>query len=47
MHKSRQLMEEARKIGVQGYIVKAEANQSLVAAIAAVMGSQTFFPSEF
>jgi DNA-binding NarL/FixJ family response regulator len=47
MHKSRQLMEEARKIGVQGYIVKAEARQSLVAAIAAVMQSQTFFPSEF
>jgi DNA-binding NarL/FixJ family response regulator len=47
MHKSRQLMEEARKIGVQGYIVKAEASQSLVAAMAALKRSQTFFPSEF
>ena len=47
MHKSRQLMEEARKIGVQGYVVKAEAGQSLGSAIAAVMQSQTFFPTEF
>jgi DNA-binding NarL/FixJ family response regulator len=44
MHKSRQLMEEARKIGVRGYVVKAEAGQSLGTA---VMQSQTFFPTEF
>jgi DNA-binding NarL/FixJ family response regulator len=47
MHKSRQLMEEARKIGVRGYVVKAEAGQSLGSAITAVMQSQTFFPTEF
>jgi DNA-binding NarL/FixJ family response regulator len=47
MHKSRQLMEEARKIGVRGYVVKAEAGQSLSSAVAAVMQSQTFFPTEF
>jgi DNA-binding NarL/FixJ family response regulator len=47
MHKSRQLMEEARKIGVHGYVVKADAGQSLSSAIAAVMQSQTFFPTEF
>jgi len=47
MHKSRQLMEEARKIGVRGYVVKAEAGQSLSSAITAVMQSQTFFPTEF
>ena len=47
MHKSRQLMEEARKIGVRGYVVKAEAGQSLGSAISAVMQSQTFFPTEF
>jgi len=47
MHKSRQLMEEARKIGVRGYVVKAEAGQSLSSAVSAVMHSQTFFPSEF
>jgi DNA-binding NarL/FixJ family response regulator len=47
MHKSRQLMEEARKIGVQGYVVKADAGQSLGSAVAAIMQSQTFFPTEF
>ena len=47
MHKSRQLMEEARKIGVQGYVVKADAGQSLGSAVAAIMQRQTFFPTEF
>lgn len=47
MHKSRQLMEEARKIGVRGYVVKADAAQSLSSAITAVLQSQTFFPTEF
>ena len=47
MHKSRQLMEEARKIGVRGYVVTAEAGQSLGSAVTAVMQSQTFFPTEF
>jgi DNA-binding NarL/FixJ family response regulator len=47
MHKSRQLMEEARKIGVRGYVVKAEAGHSLSSAVSAVMQSQTFFPTEF
>jgi DNA-binding NarL/FixJ family response regulator len=39
MHKSRQLMEEARRIGVQGYVVKAEAGQSLGSAVSAIMGN--------
>jgi two-component system, NarL family, nitrate/nitrite response regulator NarL len=47
MHKSKQLMEEAKKIGVRGYVVKAEAGQSLVTAVNAVLQSQTFFPTEF
>jgi DNA-binding NarL/FixJ family response regulator len=47
MHKSRQLMEEAQKIGVRGYVVKAEAGQDLVSAVKAVLQSQTFFPTAF
>jgi two-component system, NarL family, nitrate/nitrite response regulator NarL len=47
MHKSRQLMEEAQKIGVHGYVVKAEAGQSLVNAVTALLQHQTFFPTEF
>jgi DNA-binding NarL/FixJ family response regulator len=46
MHKSKQLMEEALKIGVRGYVVKAEAGQSLVAAARALLQSKTFFPAE-
>jgi two-component system, NarL family, nitrate/nitrite response regulator NarL len=47
MHKSRQLMEEAQKIGVQGYVVKAEAGQNLVPAANAALQHETFFPTEF
>lgn len=47
MHKSRQLMEEAQKIGVSGYVVKAEAGQNLVTAVNAILQRQTFFPTEF
>lgn len=47
MHKSRQLMEEAQKIGVQGYVVKGEAGQNLASAVTALMQHQTFFPTEF
>ena len=43
MHKSRQLMEEALKIGVQGYVVKGEAGQNLASAVTALMRRQTFF----
>ena len=47
MHKSRQLMEEAQKIGVQGYVVKGEAGQSLASAVTALMQRRTFFPTDF
>ena len=35
------------ELGVRGYVVKAEAGQSLGSAVIAVMQSQTFFPTEF
>jgi DNA-binding NarL/FixJ family response regulator len=47
VHKSRQLMQEAQKIGVQGYVTKAEASQTLLHAVDAVLQKRTFFPSEF
>jgi two-component system, NarL family, response regulator NreC len=47
MHKSRQLMEEAQKVGAQGYVVKGEAGHSLMSAVMALMQHQTFFPTEF
>jgi DNA-binding NarL/FixJ family response regulator len=47
MHKSRQLMEEAQKIGVRGYVVKGEAGSNLASAVTALMQRQTFFPTDF
>ena len=44
VHKSRQLMEEARKIGVQGYVTKGEAVQKLIQALETVRQNGTFFP---
>ena len=40
-------MEEARRIGVQGYVVKAEAGQSLGSVVCAIMQRETFFPADF
>lgn len=44
MHESREMMEEARKIGAQGYVTKQEAGRSLLDAIDALALSLTFFP---
>ena len=46
MHKSRQLMEEAQKIGVRGYVVKGEAGQTLESAVTALTQNRTFFPTD-
>lgn len=47
VHKSRQLMKEAQEIGVQGYVTKEEASQTLIKAAVTVLNKLTFFPSEF
>ena len=44
MHNSRQLVEEARKIGVQGYVSKMYLEEQLVNAAQAVLDDETFFP---
>jgi DNA-binding NarL/FixJ family response regulator len=46
VHKSRQLMEEARKVGVRGYVTKGEAVQKLVQAVDAVLQDRTYFPDD-
>lgn len=46
VHKSKQLMEEAKKIGVRGYVTKGDAGQNLIIAAEAVLQNQTFFPPE-
>jgi DNA-binding NarL/FixJ family response regulator len=44
MHESNQLIEEARKIGVQGYVTKTEAASTLLLAVDALLHKQDFFP---
>src|ERR1700683_693831 len=46
VHKSRQLMEEARKVGVRGYVTKGEAVQKLVQAVDAILQDRSFFPED-
>ena len=46
VHKSRQLIEEARKVGVRGYVTKGEAVQKLVQAVDAVLQDSSFFPED-
>ena len=46
VHQSKQLVAEARRIGVQGYVTKEEGGRRLVQAVDAVLQHQTFFPTE-
>lgn len=46
VHKSKQLIEEARRIGVRGYITKEDAVQSLIPAVDAIFQERTFFPPD-
>jgi two-component system nitrate/nitrite response regulator NarL len=46
VHKSRQVVEEAKKIGVRGYVTKGDAVQKLLLAVDTVLQNQTFFPTD-
>jgi DNA-binding NarL/FixJ family response regulator len=46
VHKGKQLMEEARKIGVKGYLTKGEAIQKLAQAVDAVLQNEAYFPND-
>lgn len=46
VHKSKQLLEEAKRIGVQGYVSKSEAGRDLVRALDTILEKKTFFPEE-
>ena len=46
VHKSKQLIEEARRIGVRGYVTKEDAVQNIVQAVDAVLQERTFFPPD-
>ena len=42
MHESNQLIEEAKKIGVQGYVTKTQVGGTLLSAIDALLRKETF-----
>ena len=44
MHESNQLVEEARKIGVQGYVTKTQVASTLLLAVDTILRKQDFFP---
>jgi DNA-binding NarL/FixJ family response regulator len=44
VHNSRQVVEEAQRIGVAGYVTKTEASKYLLPAVNAVLQKETFFP---
>jgi two-component system nitrate/nitrite response regulator NarL len=44
MHQSHQLVAEAKKLGVHGYVSKSQASAALLQAIDTVVNKQTFYP---
>jgi DNA-binding NarL/FixJ family response regulator len=44
MHESNQLIEEAKKIGVQGYVTKTQVGATLLHAVDSLLRNETFFP---
>jgi DNA-binding NarL/FixJ family response regulator len=44
MHQSRQIIAEAKRVGVQGYVKKSDAAATLLDAVDAVLRNEPFFP---
>lgn len=44
MHESRQVIDNVRALGVQGYVAKSEASTRLLLAVECVIRNETFFP---
>jgi DNA-binding NarL/FixJ family response regulator len=44
MHESNQLIEEAKKLGVQGYVTKTQVGSTLLDAVDKLLRNETFFP---
>ena len=44
MHQSRQIIAEAKRIGVRGYVRKSEAATTLLNAVDALLRNEPFFP---
>jgi DNA-binding NarL/FixJ family response regulator len=46
MHQSRQIMSEAKRVGVQGYVKKSDAADTLLNAVDALLRNEPFFPED-
>lgn len=46
MHESKQVIEDIRALGVQGYVTKSEASTTLLLAVDSVLRNETFFPEQ-
>jgi DNA-binding NarL/FixJ family response regulator len=44
MHESKQLLEEAKRIGVKGYVTKTQASETLLRAVDTLLNDQIFYP---
>src|ERR1700732_1950266 len=44
MHESKQLVGEAKKLGVQGYVTKTQVGSTLLEAVDRLLRHETFFP---
>lgn len=44
MHESKQLVEEAKKLGVKGYVTKTQVGETLLRAVDTLLSNQEFYP---
>jgi DNA-binding NarL/FixJ family response regulator len=44
MHEGKHIIEDAQKIGIEGFVYKSDASASLLAAVDAVLRNEPFFP---
>jgi DNA-binding NarL/FixJ family response regulator len=44
MHDGKHIIDDAKKIGIEGFVCKSEASATLLAAVDAVLRNQPFFP---
>jgi DNA-binding NarL/FixJ family response regulator len=44
MHQSKQIIAEAKRVGVQGYVKKSDAAATLLSAVDALLRNEPFFP---
>jgi two-component system, NarL family, nitrate/nitrite response regulator NarL len=44
MHDGKHIIEDAKKIGIEGFVCKSDASATLLAAVDALLRNEAFFP---